>query len=89
MSQSGAFVSFGFTSKDAFRSEIDNEYERYEKRLDQKFGFKSGRKNVRFIIPCSRKEYIRKQLEEMGINQGNIYPDLEKRAAYIKEKFSH
>lgn len=41
MNQSGAFISYGFTSSEAFKSEIENEHDRYERRLDQKFGFKT------------------------------------------------
>lgn len=87
MNQSGAFISYGFTNKSTFHKKIEKEQSGYLQRLNRKFAYKVNKELVRYIVPCSSKAKIRKQLEEMGINQGNIYPDIEKRAAYIKEKF--
>lgn len=87
MNQSGAFISYAFTNKSTFHKKIEIEQLGYLQRLNLKFAYKVNKKVVRYIVPCSSKVKIREQLEEMGINQGNIYPDIEKRAAYIKEKF--
>lgn len=87
MNQSGAFISYGFTNKTSFHEKINNEQSSYLKRMNLKFAYKIDKEIVRYIVPCSSKGKIREQLEELGINQGNIYPDLEKRAAYIKEKY--
>lgn len=90
--QSGAFISYAFLNKDIFRKKIDNEQSDYIKKIRGMFSFeeKDDEGNsikIRFIIPYKAKTKIKKQLEELGINKGNIYPDLEKRSAYIKEKY--
>ena len=87
MNQSGAFINYGFTSKKAFQSEIQNEQMLYENRINRKFRLKEKNNIIRFIVPSYAKTKIREQLEELGINKGNIYPDIERRASYIKDKF--
>lgn len=70
-------------------SQVQAEYEKQVSKffLNQKKVQDSESKRLRYIVPYQYKQHIRKQLQSLGINQGNIYPDIEKRSGYIKEKY--
>lgn len=95
-SQSGAFFVYGFTKRiydfNKPPQSISNEKRFYERNIEKFYYSDKSRKtsNIRkrFIIPFAYKSDIRDQLNFLGINQGNVYPDIEKRSFHIKEKYS-
>ncbi|MGY0354243.1 FRG domain-containing protein [Enterococcus avium] len=86
-SQSGAFLSYGFLNSRKNENDFYNKSEEdYLRKLKGLF-YNSSKGKVRFIIPFQLKEEILAKLDDLGINQGNIYPDIEKRSGYIKGKY--
>lgn len=74
--QDGAFFIFGIKNK-SFDAPI----------LPVKY--RTSVKNKRsMIIKASAKESIYKQLELLGINESNVYPEIDKVANFIKSKYS-
>lgn len=90
-SQSGAFISYGLLSKAGQYDQASQVQANYEKQVSNFFLTKKAQdsvsKRLRYIVPYQYKQHIRRQLQSLGINQGNIYPDIEKRSGYIKEKY--
>lgn len=46
-----------------------------------------GSQKKRFIIPSGSKKNILKNLAIMGIHEATIYPEMEYRAKYLKDKY--
>lgn len=44
--------------------------------------------NNRIIIKSSKKELILKELDNLGINKSTLFPEIDKVADYIKEKYT-
>jgi len=44
--------------------------------------------NDRIIIKSSKKESILKELDKLGINKSTLFPEIDKVADYIKEKYT-
>jgi hypothetical protein len=42
----------------------------------------------RFIVPKDRKEKMRSALENLGINESSLFPEIDKAAARIRERYS-
>lgn len=86
--QNGAFISFGSLKNINSKSNVNDIKEAYIKRI-QKLYFRKpkNKKRVRLIILSIYKKAILEQLDLLGINQASVYPDIEKRSQYIKEKF--
>ena len=42
----------------------------------------------RLIIKSSKKELILKELDNLGINKSTLFPEIDKVADYIKEKYT-
>lgn len=42
----------------------------------------------RIIIEKSKKELILKELDKLGINKSTLFPEIDKVADYIKEKYA-
>ncbi|QJE74441.1 FRG domain-containing protein [Aerophototrophica crusticola] len=55
------------------------------KNLDS--GFSEKFITVRINIPALRKAQILSELDRLGINEGTVFPDLEKSSVYIKSKY--
>ena len=44
--------------------------------------------NNKIIIKNSKKESILKELDKLGINKSTLFPEIDKVADYIKEKYT-
>jgi hypothetical protein len=42
---------------------------------------------TRFIVPKDEKSTIRKELENIGINESTLFPEIDKAAARIKNQY--
>ena len=47
-----------------------------------------GNNNNKIIIKSSKKESILKELDKLGINKSTLFPEIDKVADYIKEKYT-
>jgi len=51
--------------------------------------FSKGKKSKkRLIIKSSDKENIKKELRKLGVNESTLFPEIDKVADYIKEKYT-
>ena len=79
--QQGAFLIFGAESSFVYNStkpmpEIKKEW------------IIKGNNNNKIIIKSSKKESILKELDKLGINKSTLFPEIDKVADYIKEKYT-
>ncbi|WP_314296837.1 FRG domain-containing protein [Capnocytophaga gingivalis] len=79
--QQGAFLIFGAESSFVYNStkpmpEIKKDW------------IIKGNNNNRIIIKSSKKELILKELDKLGINKSTLFPEIDKVADYIKEKYT-
>ena len=74
VSQSGAFVLFGFKNKKSVKADINVNY--------------MGHKQKVIIIPLDCKETILKELEMFNINQSTVFCDMDNTAKYFKNKYN-
>ena len=78
--QQGAFLIFGAESFFVYNStkpmpEIKKDW------------IIKGNNNNKIIIKSSKKESILKELDKLGINKSTLFPEIDKVADYIKEKY--
>lgn len=78
--QQGAFLIFGAESSFVYNSikpmpKIKKEW------------IIKGNNNNKIIIKSSKKESILKELDKLGINKSTLFPEIDKVADYIKEKY--
>ena len=78
--QQGAFLIFGAESSFVYNStkpmpEIKKDW------------IIKGNNNNKIIIKSSKKESILKELDKLGINKSTLFPEIDKVADYIKEKY--
>jgi hypothetical protein len=45
-------------------------------------------KEERFVVPMNRKKKIRSALENLGINESSLFPEIDKAAARIRDRYS-
>ena len=79
--QQGAFLIFGAESSFVYNStkpmpEIKKDW------------IIKGNNNNKIIIKSSKKESILKELDKLGINKSTLFPEIDKVADYIKEKYT-
>ena len=79
--QQGAFLIFGAESFFVYNStkpmpEIKKDW------------IIKGNNNNKIIIKSSKKESILKELDKLGINKSTLFPEIDKVADYIKEKYT-
>ena len=79
--QQGAFLIFGAESSFVYNSikpmpKIKKEW------------IIKGNNNNKIIIKSSKKESILKELDKLGINKSTLFPEIDKVADYIKEKYT-
>ena len=79
--QQGAFLIFGAESSFVYNStkpmpEIKKDW------------IIKGNNNNKIIIKSSKKESILKELDKLGINKSTLFPEIDKVAEYVKEKYT-
>ena len=89
IAQDGAFIICA--------TEFDDSYTYREVKIDRKEGTKtvfSTHDALNFtpykkaVIPKKFKKEILQELENLGIHQGSLFPDIEGKSNYIKEKYA-
>ncbi|OTG65550.1 FRG domain-containing protein [Acinetobacter silvestris] len=73
--QSGAFFLFGVGQNKLELTKLP-------------IGYQLKPNGKRLIIPSQSKKYLLKELDDLGINQASIFPELDKVASYLKSKYS-
>jgi hypothetical protein BACCOPRO_03463 len=79
--QQGAFLIFGADSSFVYNST------KPMPEIEKKWIIK-GNNNNKIIIKSSKKELILKELDKLGINKSTLFPEIDKVADYIKEKYT-
>ena len=79
--QQGAFLIFGSDSSFVYNST------KPMPEIEKKWIIK-GNNNNKIIIKSSKKESILKELDKLGINKSTLFPEIDKVADYIKEKYT-
>jgi hypothetical protein bfra3_08106 len=77
--QQGAFLIFGAESSFVYNTKPMPEI--------KKEWIIKGNNNNKIIIKSSKKESILKELDKLGINKSTLFPEIDKVADYIKEKY--
>lgn len=85
--QQGAFLIFGIIEMN-----IDSSFEiKPMAKLNEDWILRGEKQNnpnsERIIISKNKKKRILDELDELGINQATLFPEIDKVGAYIKEKF--
>jgi len=78
--QQGAFLIFGAESSFVYNTKPMPEI--------KKEWIIKGNNNNKIIIKSSKKESILKELDKLGINKSTLFPEIDKVADYIKEKYT-
>ena len=79
--QQGAFLIFGAESS------FDYNTTKSMPEIKREWIIK-GNNNNKIIIKSSKKESILKELDKLGINKSTLFPEIDKVADYIKEKYT-
>lgn len=77
--QYGAFLIFGVKEKNKEMPKVENNWIIRGKESTSK---------ERLIIKSSNKENIKNELNNLGINKSTLFPEIDKVADYIKEKYT-
>ena len=72
--QDGAFLLFGMNGRKIEPAEVP-------------MGFLAS-SSRRLLVEPSKKTFIRKQLESLGLTQASIFPEIDKVAEFIKQKYA-
>ena len=86
--QHGAFLIFGIKARSCFiwnKTISTKEMAKIPFQWIERGGSLSGN---RIIIEKSKKELILKELDKLGINKSTLFPEIDKVADYIKEKYA-
>ena len=54
----------------------------------KKMYFPNPIEQTRFIVPQSEKIHIRRALENLGINESTLFPEIDKAATRIKNRYT-
>ena len=78
--QQGAFLIFGVEPS------FDHNTTKPMPEIEKEWIIKGN--NNKIIIKNSKKESILKELDKLGINKSTLFPEIDKVADYIKEKYT-
>lgn len=84
--QHGAFLIFG-AKETSFYSPSEREIKPIPE-INQDWIVKGNETNKKIIIKSSNKASILKELDKIGINKSTLFPEIDKVADYIKEKYT-
>ena len=74
LKQEGAFILFGIDKNKESPAKVQNLYR------------ESG-KQIRLVIPNDSKAKILRELDNLGINKGTLFPEIDKFSNYLKWKY--
>jgi len=101
--QSGTFMVFGLdglennVTEESIQNKIDEMIHKYEIRyspengilIDKKFRFNKSMGEARIKIKKEYKNQLKNELEMIGIIKKIVYPDMQNKSLYIKEKYEN
>lgn len=73
--QDGAFLLFGMNGRKTAPAEVP-------------VGFLAAAATKRLLVDPSKKAFVRKQLESLGVTQASIFPEIDKVAEFIKRTYA-